>query len=163
MVWDVRTRHPLLSLKNLPFNVWCVAFSPDGSRLAAAMCKDLVGRTPGIVRIWDTANWTIVGDVRGHSNGVWSVSFNHNGTRMASASGLSSASNDAPPGEVILWDVSTGQEVWRCRDEDGAVFAVEFSPDGRRLAMGGERGIVTLLDGTRLAETPPYQPLPDQP
>jgi WD40 repeat protein len=164
-VWDVRTRHPQLCVKNLPFSVWCVAFSPDGSRLAAAMDKDGIGRTPGIVRIWDTANWTIVGDLRGHNNGVWSVSFNHDGTRIATAGGLRASPNPnwTPRGEVILWDVPTGQEVWRFRDEGGAVFGVEFSPDGRRLAMGGERGIVTLLDCTRLAETPRYQPLPEDP
>jgi WD40 repeat protein len=165
IVWDVRTRHPQLCLKNLPFRVWCVAFSPDGSRLAAAMDKDTSGGSPGIVRIWDTTNWTIVDDLRGHNNGVWSVSFNHNGTRIASASGFygPGARPPGPLGEVILWDVPTGQELWRFRDEDGAVFGVEFSPDGRRLAMGGERGIVTLLDGTRLAETPRYQPLPEDP
>jgi WD40 repeat protein len=167
MVWDVRTRHPLLSLENLPLNVWSVAFSPDGSRLAAAMGKHNDGENlPGIVRIWETTNWTIVGDLRGHSNCVWSVSFNHDGTRIASASGLraSKTHNETwTPGEVILWEVSTCQEVWRFRDEGGAVFGVEFSPDGRRLAMGGQRGIVTLLDCTRLAETPRYQPLPEDP
>jgi WD40 repeat protein len=161
MVWDVRTGHPLLSLKSLPYSVWSVAFSPDGSRLAAAMGMHQNDRWPGIVQIWETTNWTIQGELRGHIHCVWSVSFNHNGTRIASASGKRGLPDTQ--GEVILWEVSTGQELWRFRDEDGAVYGVEFSPVGRRLAMGGQGGIVTLLDGTRLAETPRYQRLPEDP
>jgi WD40 repeat protein len=56
-------------------------------------------------------------------------------------------------GEVIVWDVASGREMWRHQghmvDEDPSavvfVFGIAFSPDGRLLATGGyEDGIVKV-------------------
>jgi eukaryotic-like serine/threonine-protein kinase len=162
-VWDVATGRDVLPVQDFPINVWGVAFSPDGRFLAAAMgdYQESAGCF-GIVRIWETTHWQVVHNLRGHQYCVWSVAFNANGTRLASASGKHGSSRERA-GEVILWDVTIGQEVWRLRDDGGALFSVAFSPDGRRLAMGGQSGIVRLLDGTLIAETPAYQPLPSPP
>jgi len=158
MVWEVESRRPVLALEHLPFNVWSVAFSPDGTRLAAAMgIYGEPGGPFGIVRVWETKGWTVVSELRGHSHCVWAVSFNADGTRIASASGITGDADD-PPGEVIIWDTRTTQEVWRFVEEK-AIYGVAFSPDGRRLAMGGKRGVVTVRDGTPLGETPAYQAL----
>jgi len=47
-------------------------------------------------------------------------------------------------GITRVWDVATGHEVERYTFGAGAVYAVRFSPDGERIAFGGEGGRVVL-------------------
>jgi WD40 repeat protein/predicted Ser/Thr protein kinase len=65
-----------------------------------------------------------------HSAGVWHVSFNRDGTRLATAS---------KDGWFRVWDPATGQELFRRRfaDSEGAgpYPFVDFLPDGRLLSM----------------------------
>src|SRR5262249_36970529 len=70
----------------------------------------------------------------GHANGVWSVSFSPDGTRLASAGGV-----------VTVRVVQTGREVLTLRNEEG-FYGVWFSPDGQRLATLGGGGPVKLWD-----------------
>jgi WD40 repeat protein len=100
-----------------------VAFSPDGSRIAAAGDD----RT---VKLWDTATGTEVLTLRGHEEPVSRLAFSPDGRRIASASADRT---------VKLWDAATGQEIFTLRDHRAAVWGVAFSPDGSRIAsVGGD-------------------------
>jgi WD40 repeat protein len=43
-IWDVESRHPVVSLSRPPATVWAVAFSPNGKNLATAGSKGIIGR-----------------------------------------------------------------------------------------------------------------------
>ncbi len=60
--------------------VYAVAFSPDGSRLAAG-CAD------NSIRLWDVATRYEVAELRGHRAYVHALAFSPDGTRLVSASG----------------------------------------------------------------------------
>jgi len=73
--------------------VWAVAFSPDGSTLAA-------GVTDGTVWLWnvaDPAHPVLIATLTGPQGHVFSVAFSPSGRTLAAAS------ND---GTVHLWDAS---------------------------------------------------------
>ena len=59
--------------------VYSVAFSPDGTRLAAG-CRD------GTIRLIDIASRQQVAELRGHTDYVHAVAWSPDGTRLASAS-----------------------------------------------------------------------------
>jgi WD40 repeat protein len=80
--------------------VYGVAFSPDGTRLAAA-CRD------NTVRLWDVAAHEEVAELRGHTDYVHAVAFSPDGTRLASASG---------DFDVRLWDTLSPQGRARLRN-----------------------------------------------
>jgi WD40 repeat protein len=157
-VWDLRTSQRVFSFDDMAKSVWGVAFSPDGKRLAAA--TGYYGtRDPGEVRVWDTTTGSELYRLKGHVDCVWSVTFNPDGCRLASAAGQ--WGRGTLPGEVKVWDMNTGQEVYTLRGHARVVHGVAFSPDGRRLATASADGAVKIWDGAPLAETPAYEPLPD--
>jgi WD40 repeat protein/serine/threonine protein kinase len=132
----------LLTLAH-PGYVWDIAFSPDGSRIASAsMGSPLVSPAEAGIRLWDAARGTLIQDLGGHSgNDVGSVAFSPDGTLLASASG-----NHQQPGEVKIWNASTGKELNRFRGVTGYAARVQFSPDGKRLAaVSGEWDRASLL------------------
>jgi WD40 repeat protein len=105
--------------------VYCVRFSPDGSRVATAA----VDKT---VRVWDAATGRAVHVLRGHTDRATSVAWAPDGRRLASAGG---------DGSVRVWDAVTGTELHTLWGHSGYVWAVAWAPDGQRLAsVGGHRG-----------------------
>jgi WD40 repeat protein len=75
------------------------------------------------------------GRIQAHRKQVTALAFSTDGTTLLSA---------GADGEVVAWDVKTGQERHRCPRLDGKVFAVAFSPDGKRYASAGSDGLVRV-------------------
>jgi eukaryotic-like serine/threonine-protein kinase len=61
-------------------NVYGLAFTPDGTRLACA-CAD------NSIHFWDVATHQPVAELRGHTDYVHALAFSPDGTRLVSASG----------------------------------------------------------------------------
>jgi WD40 repeat protein len=80
-------------------HVYAVAFSPDGTRLAAG-CRD------GSIRLLDVARHEEVAELRGHTDYVHAVAWSPDGTRLVSGSGDFT---------VRLWDSLPVQERARSR------------------------------------------------
>ena len=78
-MWDTTLWTETAALRH-PGKVYSVAFSPDGTRLACG-CLD------NSVRLWDTASFREVAELRGHDGYVHSVAFTPDGTRLISGSG----------------------------------------------------------------------------
>jgi WD40 repeat protein len=147
-VWDLAGAEPgelapRWTLSDSTTSAWCMALSPDGSRLAIG------GPTAdGNVRVYDTTTGrpllTLRGDYR-----VVSVAFDHDGRRLASA---------GYDRTVRVWDTSTGQEVLSLHGHKGIVGRVLFDRDGRRLASASADGTVRVWDASPFDENadPPY-------
>jgi|SRR5215472_2442318 len=114
-------------------------FLPDGRLLLATGGLDMV-------RVVDLNRSTVERELAGHMGGVAGVAVSPDG-RVACACG---------DGPVLLWDSRTWTSDVVTRHASGAT-AVAFSRDGRRLATGGNDGVVQLLDlasGTEIASLP---------
>ncbi|MET9681620.1 AAA family ATPase [Streptomyces coeruleorubidus] len=125
------------------FGLWAshVAFSPDGRRLA------LAGATwSRNIQLWDVQNRVLIGRPWSVQTGaVKALAFSPDSRRIAVGSSELG---------ISVWDVGDDEpvELARPKDSDDPT-DVQFSPDGRFLAMCGPRGVI-------LWETKTWEPLP---
>ncbi|MEU7747773.1 WD40 repeat domain-containing protein [Nonomuraea sp. NPDC049158] len=131
-LWDTSTgRETGRLLAGRTSWVYSVAFSPDGSTLAAGTQDDYV-------RLWDVRTGREIGrPLTGHRSAVYSVAFSPDGRTLASG-----GADDS----VLLWDLRRGTSVRRLMGDGGAVRSVAFSPDGSTLAAGTQDDYVRLWD-----------------
>jgi len=129
-LWDLSTRKEIATLTN-EFPVLSVAFSPDGSLLAAA--------GDGLA-FWDMASLQTVAFLTDDTDGAFSVAFSP--TRAEVAVGYSD-------GRVGLGSLGSRRLSALPKEHSGTVRSVTFSGDSTLLASGGSDGGVVLYDVAR--------------
>ncbi len=132
-IWDWANRTVCATCKLT--GAYCVAFSPDGQRIAA-------GGDSGSLRLFEATTGRLCASFQGHIGTVFSVAFAPDGKTLASAG------NDRT---VRLWEADTGQ-LRICYADSGPVYAVAFSPDGQVLASAGHEATINFWDVTPARE-----------
>jgi WD40 repeat protein/tRNA A-37 threonylcarbamoyl transferase component Bud32 len=126
ILWDATNGRKLRTLTGLASQAACVAFSPDGARLAAGSTRR---QGSAEVKLWDVASGTKVLTMKGHLGGISQVAFSPDGRRLATWAATVGRSGS----EMKLWDAATGHELLKLTWDGAAVTQTVFSPDGIRL------------------------------
>jgi eukaryotic-like serine/threonine-protein kinase len=172
-LWEAQSGRRLDLIKGATKSVNCVAFRPDGKRLACAS-------DDGTITVWDLAMPKgPVATCRGHTGAVTSVHFSPDGKLLVSSSldksvrfwnAETGAATDILPklpdavewaalhpsgdmiaaacrdGTIIVWEMARGRELSRFKGHAGAVLHVAWHPKGKLLASASMDGTVRLWD-----------------
>ena len=124
--------------------VRAVAYSPDGSRIAAG-CGDTV-------RIWDDGGAERL-SLTDHHGAAWALAFSPDGSRLVVGSNDWGTAPIGLAGNVTIWDATTGAQLATLTQAgNGLVRAVAYSPDGSRIvATSGDR-VVRVWDASSHAQ-----------
>ncbi|HEX4976425.1 MAG TPA: BTAD domain-containing putative transcriptional regulator [Nocardioides sp.] len=155
VVLDARTREQVARIElpdveafgqRTPESVWCTAWSPDGSTLFIGAEGDEFDPDDGGIVVVDTDTWEVADERIAVRGGVQTMEVSPDGRLLAVGMTVPGV-DDAPPGIVRLLDSDTLGEVHELRmGLDDFAYDVSFSPDGRRLAVGVDTGLVYTFD-----------------
>ena len=131
--WDIATSRELWTLPmNAEVNTLAIAWSPDGRQLAT-------GGQDNSVNFCDAATGTNLTSFWDNHNEVFSVAWNADGTRLASAT--------RGDGRIAIRDVPAGGKVIRdFRGHLGSINCVSWRADGAQIASAGADGTVKIWD-----------------
>jgi WD40 repeat protein len=141
---DVLDSYPVRQILPHPDVLNWAEYSADGERLVTA-CSD------GLVRIFETDDWSLEMALQGHRSPVTAAAFRPDGKHVASV---------ASDGTVLVWDVETGQRLLAMRghggeaaepqlaDEglDARITGVAYNPGGSRILTVGRDGLGVIWD-----------------
>ena len=160
LLWDISTGTLRNTLKDAGY-VQSMSFSPNGSILATGSGDPPyfsdVPISPNWVHLWDVSTGTLRNTLKGHTATVMSVSFSPDGSTIASGSVYVPPIPPTVPlilnpnlkqlegkGELLLWDVATGQQKNNFTKHIGNVYSLSFYFDGSSLAVGIDNKVYLL-------------------
>jgi WD40 repeat protein/serine/threonine protein kinase len=140
--WDLKTGQVLLAVAQLDRDLSSLTFSPDGKMLV------LAGKGSR-VRVVDGRTGQEILRLTGAGE---SAAFSPDGKLL-----LTTGGNKSDAGWVKVWKVDGWELIYQLSGHSNTVNAAAMSPDGRRIASGGEDGVVRIWDTATKAEILPLK------
>lgn len=130
-VYEANTGQLVHELVADPFAIWSITFAADGNVMAT-------GSWDGGVKLWETRTWRLLQSLKGHEESVAAMVCDLE-------LGLFSAGLD---GRLLRWraDVPSSRPAAMIAGRTDAVWAAVYSPNGKRLFVGGREKRFELWD-----------------
>ena len=120
-LWNAANGRQLAALRGRTRWGFNVAFSPDGSAVAAAS-------EDGVLKVWDNSSGHLTGVIEPKNGPVDGVAFSADGARLYTS---------GTDGTIRVWNAATAAPIASIRGHSGFIQCLSLSRDGRLLATGG--------------------------
>lgn len=128
LVWRAPFQKPTRALTGAGA-LWQFALTPDGKSAIATS-------TSGHVTVWDVTSGKRIARMQAHRGYIFALAMSADGSRFATG-------GSAGDHQVRIWNTSTLRKE-HSMDFGTVVRTLAFSPDGKVLAVGGNRRVLTL-------------------
>jgi WD40 repeat protein len=128
-LWDLPALKERLAFTTPPGGLGSLAFSPDGGTLATA------GILEPLVHLWNVATGKESGRLKGHTRGVQTILYSHDGRLLVSA---------GADHVVKFWDAASHQETRSLDADSSSILALALSADDKLVAWGCQDATVKV-------------------
>jgi WD40 repeat protein len=135
-VWDLESGNDLGTVVGCNLNAISAVLSPDGSRMAVANVLGMVNVCKA-----NTKEEKILLTLYDPSKSVYSIAYNSDGTRLATASS---------DGTARVWDAISGEELFSLAGHTNFIQDIAFSPDGTVVATASSDKKIIIWDATSM-------------
>lgn len=118
---------------------FAVGWSPDGKRIAS-------GGIDCQVHVWDMVNQRELVTYSGHFDWINALTWSPDGWYIASGGGSLFGKENKRDYTLQIWNTTSGSHVLTYRGHSREINAVQWSPDGKRIASGSEDKTVQIID-----------------
>jgi WD40 repeat protein len=132
-IWDVKAGKLEKKLTGFAHCVVALAFSADGKKLATG---GGVPTADGEIKVFDVDNWQTIADIKnGHSDTVFGVCFNPDGTKIVSC---------GADKFIKVFEVSTGKFIKSFEGHTHHVMDVGWKSDGKLIVSAGADNTIKI-------------------
>ena len=135
MEWDTASGQATRTFEGAGKGEGLVCFSPDGKFLAGASRTG--NGAGGTVKVWDANSGQEMHSLK-FTGFPRTLCYSPDGSRLAVASDGLVLKGGVLPGEVMVWDTRTGQQVVGIKDLHNGFSSVCFNADGNRIATSSD-------------------------
>ena len=145
LIWEAETGQVVRRLEGLKGAVHSVAYSHDGKWIASGSgsYQEKASMGEGWLTVWNAETGAVVFSHRESIINALSVAFSPDDRLVAAGFGEYSGNDNH--GRVMIFEIRGGKIVFNEERRGGGVHALDFHPDGRRIAVAG-KGVVELWD-----------------
>ncbi len=142
VIWDIKTGKPSAELPGPTEYGEGLAFSPDGTLIAAAGFDYRA-------RVWNVKDKSLLTTVQTNVSST-RIAFNSDGTKFIIAGPDNS--------RALIYDSKSGAKDAEIKPSSVVLWSVAFSPDGKFLAIGDDHGNINIFDPSNNSNLATLQP-----
>jgi WD40 repeat protein len=153
-LWDMRTGRQLAVLSgtdNPNYTYWdgvTEMFSPDGKTAVTAKTDFASSHPTRTLNVWDVSTGKLLRSIDAAAE---PVRFSPNGKFFAARS----TRRSEPDASFSVWDVETGKLIKTFRERKAGAGDIAWSPDGRTIAVSGDKLRIWDVESGKLKATLP--------
>ena len=172
IIWDIDTKKPVSLLKGNTSDILSLAFDPVNNKIAGGskdgkiliwdqegkLVRNFIGHSSDVktvsfnaqgtklitassteVKIWDENNFNQLKTINPDSKSIRAIKVSYNLDKIAIVTGNRS---------IEIWDIENYIKEYELPKANHDIKSIEFSPDDKYIAIGGEDGCLSIINLT---------------